>query len=663
MRYLSTLIYSLIIIAVSSCRDDDQVIYMQDNAVGPAAEGDVSGMYLLCEGNMGSNKATIDYVDLKNADGNIHYMRNIYASRNPSTVKELGDVGNDIQIYGSRLWIVVNCSNKVEVCRSETCERIGQVNIPNCRYVAFSGGNAYVSSYAGPVQMSENAQLGRVYRVDTLTLEVTGQVDVGYQPEELAVVGDKLYVANSGGYRIPQYDRTVSVIDLSTFTEERKIDVAANLHRVCADRYGQLWVSSRGDYSENPSKICYLRRDDNGDMQYAGDVNVPVSAMQIVGDTLYYIGTAWSNESSSNSISMGLVNVKTHEPIATDIFNSAQAKGITLPYGIKVNPSTKDFYLMDAKNYVSSGELLHFRSDGTFDWRQWTGDIPSRAVFVKAPSISPEGGSTPSEGASPYILAVDEYVPAPGQFVNTMPKYEEGDDAATMAKKCTDLIGGDKGSIITLGGYGGYVTFHFDHPVKNVAGEHDLLIKGNAFDGNSEPGIVMVSKDTNGNGLPDDAWYELSGSADNDSIGKVTYGYKITYAYTAMQDVPWTDNEGRTGTVDRNTFHTQEYFPLWLKDQPLTFRGTLLPPNGHYNSNTGNWILDTLRYGYADNYPNTNEEGCSFNIDWAVDPDTRKPVSLDKIDFVRVYNAQNQKCGWIGETSTEITGARDLHFE
>ena len=199
--------------------------------------------------------------------------------------------------------------------------------------------------------------------------------------------------------------------------------------------------------------------------------------------------------------------------------------------------------------------------------------------------------------------------------------------------------------------------------MKNVAGEHDLLIKGNAFDGNSEPGIVMVSKDTNGNGLPDDAWYELSGSADNDSIGKVTYGYKITYAYTAMQDVPWTDNEGRTGTVDRNTFHTQEYFPLWLKDQPLTFRGTLLPPNGHYNSNTGNWILDTLRYGYADNYPNTNEEGCSFNIDWAVDPDTRKPVSLDKIDFVRVYNAQNQKCEWIGETSTEITGARDLHFE
>ena len=661
MRYLSTLIFSLSVILLASCRDDEYVNYMQDNIVGPTTVGAVNGMYLLCEGNMGSNKATIDYVDLSNADGNIHYQRNIYASRNPNTVKELGDVGNDIQINGSQMWIVVNCSNKVEVCSSSSCKRIGQVNIPNCRYVTFHDGHAYISSYVGPVQINENAQIGRVYKVNTTTLQIVGYVDVGYQPEELAVLGNKLYVANSGGYRAPNYDNTVSVIDLATFKEERKIDVAVNLHSIRADKYGQLWVSSQGDYNSIAPRLYYMRGDTDGNMQVAGSFDVSASNIDIVGDTLYYIGTSWNNQTSSNTIRMGLIDVKKLKQVENTLFESAEARGITLPYGIKVNPYTKDFYLMDAKNYVSSGELLHFKADGTFDWRQWTGDIPSRAVFVTDGDGADDNPYLPDDsGTNPYIAAVDEYVPAPGQFVNTIPASEEGDDAIAMARKCTEAIANNKGGMVSLGGYGGYITFHFDHSVKNVAGEYDLMIKGNAFDGNSEPGIVMVSQDTNGNGLPDDEWYELSGSADIDNADNITYGYEITYTYNAMQNVPWTDSKGQSGTIERNSFHQQEYFPKWLTDNgQLKFKGTLLPHNAHQSN--GIWILDAFRYGYADNYPNTNEEGCSFKLDWAVDRNTRQAKKLDFIDFIRVYNAMNQQLSGIGETSTEITGAVDLH--
>lgn len=263
---------------------------------------------------------------------------------------------------------------------------------------------------------------------------------------------------------------------------------------------------------------------------------------------------------------------------------------------------------------------------------------------------------------SKYIQAVDEYVPAPGQFINTLPKYEEGDNAATMAAKCTDAIAGGNNGMISLGAYGGYVTFHFDHPVANVEGKKDLYIKGNAFTNSSEPGIVMVMKDTNGNGLPDDQWYELSGSADVDSVGKVVYGYEITYTRSDMNDVPWTDNQNQAGTVQRNTLHSQEYFPLWI-ESPLTFQGTLLPRNAYDQSGQGTyWVLPALRYGYVDNQPNSDIDGCSFDIAWAVDAQ-RQPVQLDAIDFVRVYCAENQMAGWLGETSTEVCGAEDLHLE
>lgn len=264
---------------------------------------------------------------------------------------------------------------------------------------------------------------------------------------------------------------------------------------------------------------------------------------------------------------------------------------------------------------------------------------------------------------SPYIQAVDEYVPAPGQFVNVLPAYEVGDDAATMAKKCTERLANNAGGMVCLGAWGGYITFHFDHPLVNVAGERDFYIAGNAITGNAEAGIVCVSQDENGNGLPDDAWYELSGSADADG-SSIVFGYEVTYTKTGDSlDVAWTDNLGNEGSVARNAFHTQEYFPLWL-DSPLTFRGTRLPDNAHDTSGNGTyWVLDAFDFGYADNLANADTLGCSFNIEWAVHPESREAVTLEYIDFVRVYTGLQQSCGWIGETSTEITGAMDLHPE
>ena len=294
---------------------------------------------------------------------------------------------------------------------------------------------------------------------------------------------------------------------------------------------------------------------------------------------------------------------------------------------------------------------------------------------------------------SKYIQAVDEYRPAPGQWTNVIPEYEEGDTEADMVRKCTESIAGDYYSthLISLGGWGGYVTFHFDHSIANVPGQRDFAIWGNAyqemknlvFGGMNEAGIVMVSKDVNGNGKPDDPWYEISGSCDVDSVGKVIYNYEVTYRQNSMKDIPWTDNQGNSGTVDRlysYDNHLQEYYPLWLPDG-LTFKGTRLPDNMQNLSDQvdGSWspyyyVLIGFRYGYADNLSNWtdksdanswNYEGCGIDISWAVD-ENRQPVDLDFVDFVRVYTGLNQKCpqpDWWGETSTEIQAAEDIHLE
>ena len=378
------IIYITILLSIVGCRTDDYIVYMEDEDTGAKTEAtEVLGMYVLNEGNMGSNKCTLDFLDLSGETA--HYLRNIYAERNPNEVKELGDVGNDAQIYGSKLWLVINCSNKVEVLGAKDAVKQGKIDVPNCRSVAFHKGYAYVSSYVGPVNVSQDAPLGQVYKIDTLTLQTVAKVTVGYQPEELAVIGDKLYVANSGGYMVPDYDHTVSVIDLNTFTEERKIDVAPNLHRCRADRYGQLWVSSRGDYYGEPSHLCWLQKDASGKLQRMGRIDVVVSDMCIVGDSLYYMGMQFNYETMKNERMLGIINVATHEVVNRQLTTAKEADDMIQPYGIIVNPNERDFFLMDAKNYVSSGDLLHFKKDGTFDYKVRTGDIPAHAVFLTKP--------------------------------------------------------------------------------------------------------------------------------------------------------------------------------------------------------------------------------------------------------------------------------------
>ena len=373
----------LILAVVSSCREDFYIIPSQNQDTGVApTRGNILGMYVLNEGNMGSNKASIDFLDLDENKPTVHYLRNIYSERNPNVVKELGDVGNDIKIYGSKLWIVVNVSNKVEVATADSCKRITQINIPNCRYLAFKDGFAYVSSYVGPVKFDKDAPLGMVYKVDTMDFKKKDSVVVGYQPEELCIVDNKLYVANSGGYRAPNYDQTLSEIDLATFKEIRKIKVGLNPHHCQVDHYGQIWVTSRGNYNDVPSRIYRLYKGRSQLYEVIDSIDTPVSGLSIVGDSLYYYGTAWNNATATNNISYGLINVRTHKIIDTNLFSAPQLKTITMPYGIIVNPVERDFYLMDAKNYVSSGSLLHFKSDGTYDWTVQTGDIPGHATFV-----------------------------------------------------------------------------------------------------------------------------------------------------------------------------------------------------------------------------------------------------------------------------------------
>lgn len=370
-----------LLLCVTGCREDELVVPTEYDIIPetPSSDTAIRGFYLVNEGNMGSNKCSLDYFDYFTG----LYSRNIYAERNPNVIKELGDVGNDIGIYGSKLYVVVNCSHKVEVLDSRSGVRIGQVDIPNCRYIRFHRGKAYVSSYVGPVLIDVNAPKGAVYEVDTLSLAVTAKVTVGYQPEEMEIVDDYMYVANSGGYRAPQYDNTVSVIQMIDLKQVQQIPVDINLHRVKKDKYDKLWINSRGDHRSRPSCLYVLsKKTGQTRLSVESKIDIPCSNMAIKGDSLYYYATEWNEYTSENAVSYGIIDIRSQEVVSENFITDGTEKEITIPYGIAIHPETGDIFVTDAKNYVSSGTLYCFDRHGKKKWSVRTGDIPAHICFL-----------------------------------------------------------------------------------------------------------------------------------------------------------------------------------------------------------------------------------------------------------------------------------------
>lgn len=372
MKKAYLFIVFFLLLTVHSCREDYDYVNFGANTSGvqEPEDIDIKGVYVLNEGNMGSNKASIDFFDYTTGT----YTENYYNAQNPTVVNSLGDVGNDIKVYRNQLYAVINLSNYVEVMDAKTAKHIGEIPVKNCRYINFHKDYAYVTSYGAAIGAS---QAGSVVKVNVNTLQIEGTVYVGKQPDELEVVGDKLYVANSGGYSSPDYDNTVSVIDLNTFTEIKKIPVAINLSKIKKDDTGKLWVTSRGNFGSIPPKTYVLNPQTD---QVIKEFNIPVSDFSIVENRLYYISYEWTSGGASSRY--GIINTDALAQISSDFITDGTQNNIVIPYGIAVNPVNSDIFITDAKDYVSSGELFCYNKFGKLKWKAKTGDIPGHLTFL-----------------------------------------------------------------------------------------------------------------------------------------------------------------------------------------------------------------------------------------------------------------------------------------
>lgn len=654
---IHAIIYGLLFFfcfGVTGCEDMHDVSVPSDTT-SVVPDGETAGLYVLNEGLFNLNNSTLARYSYRDGSLSTNYFSSI-------NKRGLGDTANDMQLYGSKLYIVVNVSSDVEVVDFPTGKSLKQIPLladngssRQPRYIAFAKGYAYVCSFDGTVA-----------KIDTVSLKVEDIVKVGRNPDGICSANGKLYVSNSGGLDMGGVgvDHTVSVIDLSTFKELKRITVGPDPGKIVASEDGNVYVVTRGENINKGDYHLVAINTTTDEVEKTYDEKVLNFALC---DNIAYM---YQYDYATSSSSIKVFNLKTGTTVRDKFITDGTV--VKTPYAISVNPYTGNVYIADAFDYMTSGDLLCFNPQGVLQFRiKNIGLNPNTILFTDKVTAGTDGSSSNGFDYA-YADTVFEYCPAPCQYMNTFTTaYKEGYTMANILRDATASI--KNGSTLTLGAFGGYIVVGFNHTIKHVPGSYDFKVYGNSYismydtktgksGGSAEPGIVWVSQDTNGNGLPDDEWYELAGS----EYGKntETRNYTITYyrPSPANGDVKWTDNKGNSGYVYRNEFHSQSsYYPAWMPDK-MSFSGTRLADNAVNEGENGTqyWVGYCYDWGYADNYPNSAEQS-QFKIDWAVDANGNK-VNLSGIDFVKITTAVNQSCGWMGEISTEVLGVQDLHY-
>ncbi len=356
IKFLSSIIITAVVL--NACKKTETT------SVAPAQLTPAIGEYILSEGGFGSNNTKLSFYN--NTTNTV--VGDFFLQQNPSLTAGLGDTGNDMIVYGGKLYIIMNVSGRVTVLNAANASFIKSISFIDAgvnkspRYAVGARGKVYVTAYDNKVSV-----------IDTTSLTIVNTIPVGPNPEGIAASANYLYVANSGGYNLVP-DSTVSLIDLNTETEIKKIKVGVNPNKVEINQAGNVFVSAYGNFGSIPPSVSVINGQTNANGINLGP-NFQYSHIRIFGDIAYVFnnyggaGTAKVFNSATNTI--------VRNEFITD------GTVITTPYGINIDELNGDVYIADAKNYVSAGSVTCFTSAGVkkFSFSVAPGVNPNKIVF------------------------------------------------------------------------------------------------------------------------------------------------------------------------------------------------------------------------------------------------------------------------------------------
>lgn len=321
--------------------------------------------------------------------------------------RKLGDTPNDIiQIRPNLIAIAVNWSNIIQFIDAKGNAVAATEDVPNNRDLATDGEFLYVSSYGHECATANGLKTfvkGFVAKIDITSFNVVDAVEVGYEPDGIAIYKGKLFVANTGGYAFQEnheYEKTVSVIDTETMKVVRNIDTGQiNLFGKLSQSGQYLCINSPGDYYDVGAATiimdCQAVLDGMPDYDCFVKLDYPATYSTPATDGSFYaIGSSYSYYEGDYKFSYLTINPSVvmrsrgadgiRENLPGTVIEHLQ--GMTTPYGIYVNPYTGYIYATDAAGFAEGGCLYQWTPAGEFIGKHNVYINPSHFL-----ALNPEG--------------------------------------------------------------------------------------------------------------------------------------------------------------------------------------------------------------------------------------------------------------------------------
>lgn len=336
---LQGVLFSLLALGFASCESDD------NNEPWIEPEITTTGVYVLNNGNWGDNDAKLSYYNINNNTVTADVFYNV------NDQQKLGDLGQDMTIYGSKMYITVTGSNKIFIT-NRSAKLLQTIDPKNGdqpmepRYTQAYGKKVYVTT-----------QSGYVLQIDTTSMAVDKQIKVGSYPEQMTIVGGNLYVANSG----QGTDNTVSVINLSTFAET-KIPVIVNPEKITSDKYGNIYVISTGNYVDIRPTLQKINPDTKAVSVIGTDVATRMAAS---GDKLFLIYMNPTDYSATAAAKLYYYDIIKDEVVKQSFVTPLSATDLNKASVISIDPSNSDIYI-STTDYVTKGSVYKFSSNGAY---------------------------------------------------------------------------------------------------------------------------------------------------------------------------------------------------------------------------------------------------------------------------------------------------------
>jgi len=354
MSFRKLLVISCFVLALLSCKKEKPPLEEDGNKLK-------NGFLVLNEGLFQLNNSNMSWVDL--TTGSVNHQ--IFEER---TGRQLGDTGNDMLIYGGKLYVITSVSSTLEILDAKTLKSIKQLSVvenntaQQPQNITALNGEIYFSTFGG-----------KVWCVDTVTLEVKSKIQVGSNPDRITNDGQYIYVSNSGGLNAPAYDSTVSVINPLTKTEIKKITLAANPGEIVVAPDQNIYVITRGNYSDLPSALHRINR-----QTLEKDTTYPIEATHLINYSNTHLVIGYYKTSGTVELAKFNIQQQVRESV-----NFIDLSGVVTFYGIQYSSAKNQFYVRDANSYTNSGTLRVHNSSGTFLTSYTVGLNPNKVIYYE----------------------------------------------------------------------------------------------------------------------------------------------------------------------------------------------------------------------------------------------------------------------------------------